>query len=313
MTKDLAAHTIELKLTDPPPPELAVGADVVLKVAVWCPSGCDLRGLPVTVTDQDGVLLASGLAAGDCAGRDSAEIALQAPRRLGEFVWTVHGPAHQTAAVRHEGSTLAIAFRTLPQGTSLAVWDIPSPVVTGARFAIKVGAKSAAGQELRGARIEIRDDTGATVAQSMLGGTPWPDTSALYWTEVELSAPAHEGLGAWRATFAASELELPHDASSSTFSVAVVRPPEHRLTVKVVERETANPVENAIVRAGAFRATTNPGGLAQVAMPKGTFDLAIWKVGYEAPVRTVVIEDDMTVEVEVLTLPEEDPDAVWTM
>jgi hypothetical protein len=259
------------------------------------------------------VLLASGLAAGDCAGRDSAEIALRAPRRVGEFVWTVHGPAHQTAAAHHEGSTLAIAFRTLPQGTSLAVWDIPSPVVTGARFAIKVGAKSAAGQELRGARIEIRDDTGATVAQSMLGGTPWPDTSALYWTEVELRAPAQEGLGAWRATFAASELELPHEASSSTFSVAVVRPPEHRLTVKVVDRETANPVENAIVRAGAFRATTNPDGLAQVAMPKGTFDLAIWKVGYEAPVRTVVIEDDMTVEVEVLTLPEEDPDAVWTM
>ncbi len=63
-------------------------------------------------------------------------------------------------------------------------------------------------------------------------------------------------MASWTARFEAAELELPHDDASSSFSAAIVRPPEHTLTVKVIEKDTAHPVEEALVRLGAYRAET---------------------------------------------------------
>ena len=65
---------------------------------------------------------------------------------------------------------------------------------------------------------------------------PWPGTSALYWTEVEVMAPDQEGMFWYAVNFAATDVETPHDGASSKFSVAIVRPPEHRLTVEVLEK-----------------------------------------------------------------------------
>jgi hypothetical protein len=48
-------------------------------------------------------------------------------------------------------------------------------------------------------------------------------------------------------------------------------------------------------------------------MPKGTYDLNVWKAGYVAPVRAIAIDADVTVEIEVAALPEENPDAAWRM
>ncbi len=38
-----------LELTQSVPPEVAVSTEIAVKVKVWCPSGCDLRGGSVTV------------------------------------------------------------------------------------------------------------------------------------------------------------------------------------------------------------------------------------------------------------------------
>ena len=48
-------------------------------------------------------------------------------------------------------------------------------------------------------------------------------------------------------------------------------------------------------------------------MPGGVYELDIWKVGYEAPTNRVSLDKNMLVEVEVLSVPEEDPDAAWLM
>jgi hypothetical protein len=53
--------------------------------------------------------------------------------------------------------------------------------------------------------------------------------------------------------------------------------------------------------------------LAEVDLPGGVYDLSIWKVGYEAPARTVDLNGDASVEVEVVALPEENPDTAWQM
>ncbi len=53
--------------------------------------------------------------------------------------------------------------------TSLAVWDVASPLVIGRSAKIKVGAKCSAGCQLTGHEIEIHDQTGITVARAGLG------------------------------------------------------------------------------------------------------------------------------------------------
>lgn len=68
-----------------------------------------------------------------------------------------------------------------------------------------------------------------------------------------------------------------------------------------------------MVQLGAYRVVTDPLGLAEVDMPGGVYELDIWKVGYEAPTNRVSLDKNMLVEVEVLSVPEEDPDAAWLM
>jgi hypothetical protein len=117
----------------------------------------------------------------------------------------------------------------------------------------------------------------------------------------------------WSVEFAAADLALPHQGSSSRFSIAIVDPPEHRLTIKVVEQDTASPVENAQVRLGAYRAATGGTGFAELMVPKGSYDLNVWKSGYDAPATSIVIDADLAVEIAIAPMPEENPDALWQM
>jgi hypothetical protein len=316
MTKDLKTHCTTIELGEPAPAELAVGSDFVLQVKVSCPAGCDLSDLPVTVTGPDGTVATIAPRVDQDRGPEDAtlrEIALAAPRQVGEHVWSVRFLPHEHEGVRHEEGALPVHVRTLPHATSLAVWEVPSPVVMGERFSIKVGAKSAAACELKDKKIQVSNQAGAVIAQGQLGDAPWPGTSALYWTEVELTAPDQEGMFWCTVKFAAADVETPHERSSSKFSVAIVRPPEHRLTVEVFEKATKAPIEDAQVRLGAYRAATDPSGRAEVAMPKGTYDLTVWKVGYDAPAQTLDIREDINIQVEAEIVPPENPDAAWLM
>jgi hypothetical protein len=313
MADEVRTHAIRIELTGAPPAEVAVGAEMVLTVEVSCAAGCDLDGTLIRVTPPDGAVVEHALARRDPATDATANVVLRAPRGVGQYAWSVAFPPQEIGGVDHGASTLPVCVTTKPHDTSLAVWAIPSSVVTGERFAIKVGAKSSAACELKGEGIEVCDANGAVVARGSLQATPWPGTSALYWTEVELVASASDGLSAWSVRFEPKTLEDAHDGTSSQFNVAVVRPPEHTITVKVVEKDTASPIDNAQVRLGAYRAVTDPSGLAELKISKGRYDISVWKVGYDAPVKTVDVDDDVVVEVEALVLPKEDPDAVWMM
>jgi hypothetical protein len=312
MPADVRTHTTTIEVIEPTPAEVLAGADIVLRVKVSCAAGCDLDGMPVRVTTADGAVIGGEL--GTCAGHDEAtDITLEAPRRVGKHIWSVVFGPHEVAGIRHDEVSLPVRLSTIPRATSLAVWAIPSPVVMGERFAIKVGAKSSAGVALTGGNVRVCDESGAVVAYGCLGETPLPGTSALFWTDIELLAPVTEGMYAWSVTFEPQELELPHECASTTFSASIIRRPEHRLTIKVIEKDTAAPIADAQVRLGVFRAATDGSGLAEIEMPKGIYDLNVWKVGYEAPTKTVELDDNVFVEVEVVALPEENPDAAWLM
>ena len=66
------------------------------------------------------------------------------------------------------------------------------------------------------------------------------------------------------------------------------------------------------MRLGPYRAVTDRSGRTEIDVAKGTYELNVWRVEYEAPARTVEIDADASVEVEAVLLPEEDPDAIWT-
>jgi hypothetical protein len=305
-------HATRIEVEGAPPAEVAVGSSIELQVRVSCCEGCDLDGLDIEVKAPDDTLITIrifGREGADAAGA----IALKAPQSVGQHAWNVAFPVQEIAGIRHEASSASVCIATRPHATSLAVWDMPAPVVAGERFTIRVGAKSSADCQLEGQEIEICDETGSVAGRATLQGSPWPGTSGLYWTQVELVAPANDGLSSWSARFAPAGLESAHDETSSHFHVAVVRPPEHTVTVKIIEKESAAPVGDVQVRLGAHRGATDQSGVAQIRVGKGRYDLHIWKVGYEAPGRTVDIDDDLAVEIEAVALPPEDPDALWGM
>jgi hypothetical protein len=305
----MAAHThsTTIELSEPVPAEVAAGTELVLKIKLTCAAGCDLHSLPLMITGPDDEAGAS------CHINDNGEIAIKVLPKVGPQSFTIAFGPHEAAGIRHEPCSLSLTVNAIPHGTSLAVWDIPSPIVKGELFAIKVGAKSAANAELKGLEIGVFDDNDTVAARGRLRDTPWPGTTALYWEEVELPAPAEEGLSRWSVRFAPAGLALPHDGTAAEFTAAIVPPPQHRLTVKVIEQQSKAPIEDVQIRLGAFRGATGPLGLAEVMMPTGRYDLQIWKAGYEAPARPVDINADLAVEIEAVVLPEEDPDAAWTM
>jgi hypothetical protein len=201
--------------------------------------------------------------------------------------------------------------------TSLAVWDLPTVSVTGGRFRIKLGVKCSASCSLQGRQVEVCDEQGTKVAETRLGENPWPETSALHWAEVDLPAPGAEGVHCWTARFTATEPNEPaeaasarHTEASASFSFVTLPPPDHVVTVQVLDRESRAAIAEAIVRIGPYRASTDENGLARIEMAKGAFDLTVYKADYEALTRAIEVNDNATVGVELRFTPKRE-DAYW--
>ena len=306
------AHPTSVVLSRPPAAEVDAGTDIVLKVKVACPDGCDLRERVINVIASDGAVVGrSRLVEFFDRVNETTDFAFMAPDGVGEYSWTVVFPTQEAEGLVHEESAQPITVRTIPHDTSLAVWGVPSPIVIDHPFRSQVGATCSAGCDLKGREIEICDETGASIARGTLGDTPLDGTRALYWTEVDLVAPASEGATSRLIGFAPTELHLPHGGASARFGFETVKPPQHSVTVKVVQQGAGTPVEDAQVRLGVYFAYSDQTGHARVAMPRGTYSLDVLKTGYEAPSRVLDVNDDVTVEVEVAVIPPEDPDAYW--
>jgi hypothetical protein len=314
--EDTRPHPTTVTLSRAPASEVDAGAEIVLKVKVSCPHGCDLRGRVIDVVAPDGAVVGSSRLAEFADNvNETTEFAFTAPEEVGEYSWTVvfardHDDGARARLVHDEG-VLPITVRTLAHDTSLAVWSVPSPIVIDHPFRIQVGATCSSGCDLSGKEIQILDEAGVSVARAQLGDTPWEGTRALYWTGVDLVAPAQEGSTSRSVTFAPQELRLPHGGASARFGFETVKPPEHSVAVKVIQKDAGTPVEDAQVRLGVYFAYSDSNGVAKVAMPQGTYSLDVLKTGFEAPSRVLDVRDDVTVEVEVVIVPPENPDAYW--
>jgi hypothetical protein len=194
---------------------------------------------------------------------------------------------------------------------SLAVWDVPMPVVASEKFPIKVGAKSASGRALAGCRIEVSDANGAVVATGTLGDAPWPETEALYWAALNVPARGQQQFTEYAVRFMPDSGEPAHDAMATRFSVAATAKPEHKLTVKVTEQTTAAALGDVEIRLGSFRARTNAAGQAELHVCKGEYQLQLCRTAHIAPPKPINIEGDASVELTMVHVPEDHPDARW--
>jgi hypothetical protein len=163
--------------------------------------------------------------------------------------------------------------------TRVVVWDVPVAVEPGASVRVKVGVKCAAECSSAGRLVEIRDDAGQVVASGAVGDVPWAGTSALYYADLELRAPASEGLHAREAFVAAaadgSNGHAGHDAGSAPFHIRTARTPECRLRVVAVDARTRAPVPGAKVVVHPYHALTNLDGVAELRVPKGAYRLFV--------------------------------------
>jgi hypothetical protein len=299
---------VVLEIVPPVPPEVPVATSVGFKVRVSC-GDSDLRGGHVEILAAEQVVAAPALVEHRDGVNETAGIAIRAPEQVGAYGFTVVFPRQEIGGDIYEQTALPISFRTRPHTTSLAVWAVASPVLIDGKFSVTVGAKSSGACELKGAKVEICDEAGTAVGHGVLGETPRLGSSGLYWAEIGLTAPHQEGTFSWRVAFPAQELKLAHDESSATFGFAVVRPPEHRLTVKVTESEGAAPLADVEVALGPYRAATDAAGLANLDIPAGHFGLAVWTSGFEGGPQTVEIAGDVSLQVEMKRLPQEP--TVW--
>ena len=193
---------------------------------------------------------------------------------------------------------------------SIAVWDVPLPVVAGGTFSIKLGAKSASGRTLAGGRVEVSDAAGTLVAAGALGATPWPGSEALYWTAIDVPAPREPRVAEYAVRFVPSARDSAA-AVASRFSVAAAAKPTHTLTVAITERDTKEALAGVEICVGPFHARTDKTGRAELRVCKGSYQLQLWRTAHIAQPQPLAIDGDRSIALTMTHVPEEHPDARW--
>lgn len=319
-------HPIAIDLFEALPAQLDLGVPFSLAVALTTQSGSDLSGAAFKVLQGDETIAAGVLPPivrfdpasnahdprnGPVDKRDHVRITLCAPREIGVFEWTLLLPQQEVGGIAFAEATLSFSFATGEHATSLAAWDVPSPVTAGEKFPVKVGAKCTACCALSGQRVELRDEHGNVLAAGPLGEAVWPGTEGLYWTELELTAPVKEGLHNWSIAFSACDHALPHRGTTAALSFVTVGPGRHRVCVAIVERETKAPIAEAQVRLGYYRSATDASGVARFTASSGAHRLFVWKSDFSAPEQVIDVEQDLDLVVEAEALPQQDPYERW--
>ena len=190
-----------------------------------------------------------------------------------------------------------------PHTTSVVVWDIPSAIVAGERFRVKVGVKCADECDLTNAGFGIVDEQGTQLATGTLPGDLWPGSTGLYVAEVELAAPTTEGLYTWSVTIPASEAEIPHAAGSASFGIRVVSQPDYLVTIEAVDEADHAPLRGARVVMHPYRAVTDDRGIAEVRVAKGSYQLFVSQTRYITLGLPIEVHADMTARAELSVEP----------
>jgi hypothetical protein len=189
---------------------------------------------------------------------------------------------------------------------NVIAWDIPSAIVAGETFRMKVGIKCAHECDVAHSAFAIYDHEGTQAAAGAVTGDRWPGTTGLHVAEVELQAPAAEGLYEWSVRTPAhepSEGEIPHTEGSATFGVRVVSRPECLVTVEAVDTTSHAPLDGARVVMHPYKAVTDARGIAEMRVAKGAYVLFVSQPRYVTFGLPVEVNADMSARAELYLEP----------
>jgi hypothetical protein len=298
MTDETRVHTT--CAIDISPGVVDAGAEITLHGRVSCTPPCDLRGHTLLIKNQSGDDAGTiELTRFDGATNETGDLVLHAPLEPGECSWSAVCPAVVKDGVAYAQATAPVTFTVKPHTTNVVAWDIPSAIVAGDRFRIKVGIKCSIECDLANRAFGIHDHEGKQVARGTLAADRWPGTTALHVAEVELVAPSSEGLYAWSVRGPVPEPGLPHAEGSASFGVRVVPQPEYVVTVETVDRESRTPLSGARVVMHPYKAVTDERGVAKVRVAKGAYKLFVSQTSYLTFGLPVDVSTDMTARAEL--------------
>jgi len=282
------------------PDVVDAGADMTLHAKVSCSPACDLRGHILLVKDQAGAEVGRvDLTEFDGVTNLTPEFVVKAPVQPGEYTWLAVSPAVVKEGVSYMQASTPISFTVKPHTTHVVTWDTPSAVVVGELFRMKVGIKCSNECNFKSRNFGIYDHDGAQVATSTISADRWPGTTGLYFAEVELEAPAREGLYTWSVRSPGSDVGIPHAEGSISFGVRVVSHPEYLVTVEAVDKDSQTPLSGARVVMHPYNAVTDERGLAKVRVAKGAYRLFVSQTRYLTFGLPVEVTADMKARVEL--------------
>lgn len=268
-----ASHATSIAVWGVPSPVAADGRFTV-RVGVKCAAGCPLTGQPVAVRNEAGAGVGRGrLGAAPEPGT----------RALYRTDLTLTAPAREGV---HAWTVVFAAAGTDPAPAHEAPQEAEA---TARESAPAHGTPPAAEATARESAHGAPQADEATARESTAHGTP-PASEA---PERE-SAPAHE-------------------AATATFGFRTVRPPGHRVTVTVCDRDTGTPLAGAEVRVGVHRGTTDADGKALVGTPAGRHEVYVRKAGYLPLTGGVTVRGDAALRFAAARVSDADPDEeqVW--
>jgi hypothetical protein len=287
------------------PDSVDAGAEMTLHARVTCSPSCDLSGHSLLVRDE---------AAADLGALELTEIedemdatgalALKAPVKTGDYVWSAFCPAFVRDGVSYAEASAPISFKVTPHTTRVLAWDIPPTVVAGLRFTIKVGIKCSSECSFASKAFEVYDHQGADVAKGVLSGDLWPGTTGLHFATVELTAPSEAGLYQWIVKSRGDDLERPHAEGAAEFSLRVVGAPDCLVKVEAIDKLSQEPLAGAWVALHPYKAVTDERGFAEIRVTKGEYTLFVAKARYLTLGLPVDVTADMTARAELDLEPE---------
>ena len=282
------------------PDTVDAGAELALRVDVSCSPPCDLRGHALLIKDGNGGDAGSvEIVEFDGEVNSTDEFFLEAPAAPGAHTWSVVCPAVERGGTAYHEASAPLSFTVTRHATHIVAWDIPPDIVVGERFRMKVGIKCSAGCDLANSDFEIYDHEGNEVAAGTLSNQRWPETVGLYGAEVELEAPASEGLYTWIIKHPTSSHVMPHAEGAIDFGVRVVAQPECLVTIQAVDMVTLTPLGGARVVMHPYRVVADEDGVARVRVAKGAYRLFVSHTNYLTVALAIDVSTDVTSRVEL--------------
>ena len=292
---------------DASPDVVDAGADITLQGKVACSPACDLRGHTLWIKDHAGLDACSvEFSEFDGETSDTIEFVVKAPVSAGTYTWLAVCPAVVKEGISYMETSTAISFTVEPHSTNVIAWDIPSAIVVGDRFRIKIGIKCSNQCDLTHRAFGIYDHDGTEVATGTLPGELWPGSDGLYFAEVELEAPAGEGLYTWSVkapewdfTVPGSDVGIPHAEGTISFGVRVVTHPEYVVKVEAIDKVSQTPLRGARVVMHPYRGVTDDRGIAEVSVAKGAYQLFVSQSQFFTFGLPLEVTSDMTARAEL--------------